>query len=54
MTLCSGVSGRDLRGLEKEVTLAFQRCFILDAEERGLGSHNVEIDFCRGSYRPRT
>ena len=40
-----------MRGLEKEITLTFQRYVILDAERQLTGSLKVNTDLYQGSYR---
>lgn len=47
MVSCSGASRVvPLRGLKKKITLTVQRRVILDAENNGQGSLEVETDLC--------
>ena len=43
-----------LRGLEKEITLTFQRDVTVDAERQWPGSVKVKINLCQGIFGPRT
>ena len=51
--VCPGARGCALRGLEEQMTLAFQRCVIFDTKRQSAGSRKVYLDFCQGSYSPR-
>ena len=43
--------GYAMRGLEKEITLTFQRYVILDAKRQQTGSLKVKIDLCQENHK---